>query len=54
MDVQTTDVAVERGNISSATPFITLNASDGLCLAVSGGSSDLFLFGSGNQADKAG
>ena len=54
MDVQTTDVVVESCNISFLTLFITLNASDGVCFSASGGSSDLFLFRSGNQADTAG
>ena len=41
MDVECTDVVVESGNIGSLTPFLTLNASDGVCFAANGGSSDL-------------
>ena len=54
MDVGALDLVVESGNVSSLTPFLTLNASDGVCFAANGGSSDLFLFGTGNHADMTG
>ena len=54
MDIQTRDVVVETGLISSLQPFLTLDASDGVCFAANGGLSDLFLFGTGNQTDPNG
>ena len=42
MDIQTRDVVVETGNVFSSRLFLTLSASDGVCFAADGGSSDLF------------